>query len=227
MRTVKLHTPKTWGDETRTEFNVEDIYHVQSHTGDDEQEGTTIYVRGLPSQICSEPAKKVREMIEEAKRTEEIQLDVLAIGLLLNAAHKSVDGRIRFCQTSGCLVVMAGGFQTGLLQGRERSRYEQAKRQIVSFEMVDSDPGSKSEELYLLNERGYAMAEFLKAAQHAEDQPFRGCVKLPAAIPSTSSQARTVIGLQFNQTNNNAGNVNNAVSESGDVKQSVKETTGG
>jgi hypothetical protein len=76
----------------------------------------------------------------------------------------------------------------------------------------------ESKGIYRLNERGYQMAEFFLVYKHPEDQPFCGLLRLPARFPDTPSQ----IGFQINQWNNNTENVNNAVSENGNVEQSVK-----
>jgi hypothetical protein len=76
----------------------------------------------------------------------------------------------------------------------------------------------ESNGVYRLNERGYVLTEFLVASQHPDDQPYCGIVKLPARPPNTPRQ----IAMQIIQTNNNTGNVNNAISEKGSVDQSVK-----
>jgi hypothetical protein len=197
------------------QVHVEDISHVESLSGDDEAEGTWISLRGIAERrYCLEPAKKVREMIEEERSKEEVQLEILAIGLLLKAANELADGKLHFTETSDGLTVTAGGVATEPLQGRDRSKYEHAEKQISGYALV----AAESKGIYRLNERGYQMAEFFVVNKHPEDQPFCGFVKLPARFPDTPSQ----IGVQINQWNNNAENVNNAVSEKGNVEQSVK-----
>jgi hypothetical protein len=198
--------------------HIEDITHVESSVDDDEKDGTWIYLRHRSERReCLEPAKKVREMIEEAKSKEKVQLDALAISLLLKAANKLADGRLQFADDHDGLTVSAGGVTTGPLQGRDRSEYKHAEEQIRGHRLVEVE----SNGTYGLNFRGYHMAEFLVANQHPDDLPFRGFVKLPASFSSVPPH----IGVQVNQTNNNAGNVNNAVSEKGTVEQSVNLPT--
>jgi hypothetical protein len=157
-------------------------------------------------------------MIEEERSKEEIQLDALAIRLLLKAADKAADksvhGRLRFTESADGLAVTAGGFQMERLQGRDRSKYEHAEQQLSRYALMTEE----SKGNYRLHERGYQMAEFLIDNTHPEDQSFSAFVKLPARPAGTTSQ----IGVQINQWNSNAGDVNNAISEEGDVKQSVK-----
>jgi hypothetical protein len=197
------------------QVHVEDISHVESSVGDDKRRGTWIYIRGRSEpRYCLETANKVREMIEEARSTEEIQLDALAIGLLLKAGGKSADGWLHFAESSDGLTVTAGGVQMEPLQGRDRSKYEHAEKQISGNVLVTVE----SKGVYRLNERGYVMTEFLVASHHPDDQPFCGVLKLPARFPDTPNQ----IGVQINQWNNNPENVNNAVSEKGNVEQSVE-----
>ena len=195
--------------------HLEEIVRVESFVGDDTKKGALIYLQDRSEpRYCDETAKKVREMIEEARSTEEIQLDALVIGLLLKAAYKSADGRLHFAESVNSLTVIAGGVQTEPLQGRDRSKYQHAEQQLSRYACVTME----SKGTYLLNERGYQMAEFFVENKHPEDQAFGGFVKLPARSPETPSQ----IGVQIYQCNNNTGNVNNAVSEKGNVEQSVK-----
>jgi hypothetical protein len=195
--------------------HIEDITHVESSVNDDEKVGTWIYLRHQSERReCLETAKKVREMIEEAKSKEKVQLDALAISLLLKAANKLTDGRLQFTDNLDELTVTAGGVATGPMQGRDRSEYKHAEEQITGHTLVEVE----SKGIYRLNLRGYHMAEFLVANQHPDDLPFRGFVKLPASFSSAPAQ----IGVQVNQTNINSGNVNNALSEKGNVEQTVK-----
>jgi hypothetical protein len=153
-------------------------------------------------------------MIDQAKSKEEVQLDVVAIALLLKAADKAADGRVQFADSDNGLVVTAGGFRTETLHGRGRSQYEHAEHQLSRYALMVVE----SKRTYRLNARGYQMADFVLENRHPEDQPFGGSVKLPARPPDTASQ----FGVQINQWNNNAGDVNSAVSEKGNVEQSVK-----
>jgi hypothetical protein len=119
------------------QVHVEDISHVESSIGDDKKRGTWIYLRGRSEPCyCLETARKIREMIEEARSKEEIQLDAVAIGLLLKAANKSADGRLHFTATSDGLTVTAGGVRMEPLQGRDRSKYEHAERQMSWYALV-------------------------------------------------------------------------------------------
>ena len=197
------------------QVHVADISRVESAVGNDEKKGTWIYLRDdSDPRYCLETAKKVREMIEEAKSKEEVQLDALAIGLLLKAANVSDDGRLHFTESSDGLTVTAGGVRTESLHGRDRSRYEHAEKQISGYALVTVE----SKGIYRLNERGYRMAEFFVDSKHPDDLPFSGYVKLPARF----SESPSPIGVQINQWNNNAKSVNNAVSEKGNVEQSVR-----
>jgi len=195
--------------------HIEDITHVESSVDDDEKDGAWIFLRHQSERReCLEPAKKVREMIEEAKSKEQVQLDMLAISLLLKAANKLADGRLQFTENHDGLAVTAGEVATVPLQGRDRSEYKHAEEQITGHRLVEVE----SKGNYRLNLRGYHMAEFLVVNQHPDDQPFRGFVKLPSSFSGVSPR----IGVQVNQTNINSGNVNNAVSEKGNVEQPVK-----
>jgi hypothetical protein len=208
MNTIRLRQP------SHIQVHVEDITRVESAVGDDKKKGTWIYLRDDPDRrYCLETAKKVRELIEEARSREEVQLDVCAIALLLKAADDSADGRVHFTDNGDGLSVAAGGIRMAPVQGRDRSKYEHAEQQLFLLALMLRE----SKRTYRLNERGYQMAEFLVENKHPEDQPFSGFVKLPARPADTTSQ----IGVQFNQWNSNAGSVNNAVSEEGDVEQSV------
>ena len=53
------------------------------------------------------------------------------------------------------------------------------------------------------------------------DKPFRGSLRLPARPVESPTP------MIFNQTNNNRGDVNNAISEKGNVVQNVTKITGG
>jgi hypothetical protein len=194
------------------QVHVEDISRVETAIGNDKRKGTWIYLRdGSERRYCDETAEKVREMIEEEKSKEEIKLDALTIWLLLKAGDKLGDGRLYFTESSDGLSVTVGGIRMSPLQGRDRSKYEHAEQQMAAYALVVVE----SKGVYRLNERGYQMAEFL--AHHPDDLPFSGFVKLPVRFPEPPSQ----IGVQINQVNN-ADTVNNAVSESGKVEQSVK-----
>jgi hypothetical protein len=197
------------------QVHVEDIARVESAVGDDKKEGTWVYLHGKSEpRYCLETADMVREVIEEASSKEEIELDVLALGLLLKAAGMSADGRLHFIGNGDGLTVAAGGVRLESLQGRDRSKYEHAEQQLTGYAVMMVE----SHGVYRLNERGYRLSEFLVANQHPDDEPFRGFVKLPTRPPAPQSQ----IGVQINQTNNNTGPVNNAISEKGSVDQSVK-----
>ena len=196
--------------------HIEDIAHVESSVDDDEKDGTWIYLRHQSERReCLEPAKKVREMIVEAKGKERVQLDAIAISLLLKAARKLSDGRLQFADDNDGLTVSAGGTTTGPLQGRDRSEYKHAEEQITGHALVEVESNGS----YRLSLRGYHMAEFLVANQHPDDLPFLGFVKLPASF----SGAPPHIGVQVNQTNNNTGDVDNAISEKGNLAQTIKK----
>jgi hypothetical protein len=209
MKTIRLRQP------TYMQVHVEDIARVESAVGDDRKKGTWVYLRdGSERRYCLETALAARQMIEEAKSREEIQLDAIAIALLLKAADKSADGRLRFTGDSDGLTVAVGGVESEPQQGRSRSKYEHAETQITGYALV----AVESKGVYRLNERGYQMAEYLVAGKHPEDLPFSGYVKLAARFLEPPTQ----IGVQINQSNNNDGSVNNAISVEGDVGQSVK-----
>lgn len=194
--------------------HVEDIVRFESAVGDDTKKGTWVYLRGeAERRYCSETAKRVRKMIDDEKRKERIELEALTVGLVLKAAVKSGDGRLHFVECDGQLVVMAGDFQTGLLQGKERSDHEHALEQMVEYALV----AAESKGAYRLNARGYSLADFIAHSGQSDDLPFDDYVKLPAR----PSDAKSRIGVQFNQWNNNVENVNNAISEKGDVKQTL------
>jgi hypothetical protein len=204
---IKLRVPRY------VSIHVDDIVRVHSSTGDEKKKGACVYLRDGSHCYCDETVKKVREMMEEAKSKEEILLEALVINLLLKAADESCDGRLVFAESSGVLTIAVGSIRIERLHGRNRSRYEHAEKQLVQYALVDVE----SKRAYKLNERGYQMAKFIVDNKYPDDQPFTGFVKLPARFPETPSQ----IGLQFNQWNSNAGDVNNAVSEKGDVEQSM------
>jgi hypothetical protein len=217
MKTIKLHTPKYFGDDkTQTVFDVTQISHVESMVFDDDKDGTYLYLLNGERVTCWAAASSIRNMIEEAKAMEEIALNSEAVNLLINAAKDGAHGLIHFVESSGCLVAGAAGFQTGLLMGRERSRYEAARRQLLSYELAESDGG----EVHHLTERGFAIADHLTEDGVAATA-FRGNVKLPERLQAGAAPV-TRIGIQFNQTNNNTGDVNNVVSESGNAEQNVR-----
>jgi hypothetical protein len=200
--------------------HLEEIVRVESSVGDDTKKGTLIYLHGRSEpRYCDGTAKKVRAMIEEERSKEEIQLEALAIGLLLKAADKLADGRLHFAVSGDGLTVVAGIIRTGPLQGRDRSKCEHAEQQLSQYLLITVE----SKGIYRLNERGYQMAEFLVYNKHPEDQPFSGFVKLPARSADRPGQ----IGVQINQWNNTNGDVNNAISEHGNVVQNVMKITRG
>jgi hypothetical protein len=158
ISTIRLRQPG------HIQVHVEDILRVESAVGDDRKKGTWIYLRdNSERRYCLETANKVREMIDEARSKEEIQLDVLAIGLLLKAVDKATDksvhGRLRFTESADTLTVTAGGFQMECLQGRDRSKYEYAEQQLSRYALVTVE----SKGVYRLHERGWQMAEFFLA----------------------------------------------------------------
>jgi hypothetical protein len=205
---IKLRVPRY------VNVHVDDIVRVQSSTGDEKKKGARIYLRDGSHCYCEETVKKVREMMEEAKSKEEILLEALAINLLLKAAEESCDGRLQFAESAGVLAITVGSVRIDSLKGRNRSKYEYAEKQLSQYELVDVE----SNRLYKLNERGYQMAKFIVDNKYRDDQPFTGFVKLPARFPDRPTQ----IGVQINQWNNNAGDVNTAISETGDVEQAVQ-----
>jgi hypothetical protein len=208
MKVIRLPQPRYM------HIHLEEIVRVESFDGDDKKQGTLIYLQGRSEpRYCDETAEKVREIIEEARSKEEVQLDACAIGLLLKASNKSPDGRLYFKVSADGLTVTADGVQMEPLQGRDRSKYEHAERQLSEYALVTVE----SKGVYRLHERGYQLAEFFVSSNHPEDLPFNGQVKLPARPAEKPSH----VGVQFNQYNSNTGDVNNAVSDKGNVEQSV------
>jgi hypothetical protein len=65
MALIKLHTPLHLQDnKTISEFEANDIRHIVSIVGDDDQVGTVFYLAGVPEkQMCLEPAKRVKELV--------------------------------------------------------------------------------------------------------------------------------------------------------------------
>jgi hypothetical protein len=182
MRTIKLHTPiHSEDNETQTDYDVESIVNVVSVVGNDDQQGTNFWLRGISEkQFCVEPARLVREMIAEAKSKEEVKVEAEAVTLLIRAA-KSEDGLIRFIASDGTLTVILADQQQSL-QGRQRSRYNHVRQQLESQELIER----RDQDTYELTERGYVLGEFL-AEHHSVDKPFHGCVKLPAAVSRASA----------------------------------------
>jgi hypothetical protein len=208
MKIIRLRQP-------HMQIHVDDIWRVESSVGDDNRRGAWIYLRdGSERRLCDETAKRVREIIDVAKSKEEILLDALTITLLLKAANEAEDGRLQFTNNTDGLSVSIGAVRMSQLQGRVRSKYEHAEKQISAYALVIVE----SKGIYRLNERGYQLADFLVANNFPDKEPFSGFVKLPTRFPEAPSQ----VAVQINQWNNNSGDVNNAVSEKGDVEQSIK-----
>jgi hypothetical protein len=69
MAMIKLHTPTCMQDyETITEFDANDIRHIVSVVGNDEEQGTHFYLKGISEkQFCLEPAKQVKQMVADNK----------------------------------------------------------------------------------------------------------------------------------------------------------------
>ncbi len=183
MKPIRLHTPMHMSDnKTTTEFDAELIHSIKSIVGDDDREATNFYVHGSPEkQFCSESPNKLRNMIEEAKAKEEVQLGVEAVGLLTEATS-SGDGLIHFIEGDGFLGIVAGKMQTAPLRGRERSKYEAAKSQLSSYNLMTHVKG----DVWMLTDRGYAMADTIKQ-DNITDKPFSGMAKLPPKPAKTAS----------------------------------------
>jgi hypothetical protein len=198
MKTITLHTPMNTEDSgSPIEYEGDKITRINSAVGDESREGTYFYVLGSPErQYCIESAKKVKEMVEEAKSMEDVDLVAEAIDLLVRGAK--CDGFLFVDGRDGLYVVVDE--KLGPFNGRPRSRYEHARDQLESLKFITL----KNSGFCQIAERGYAMCDFL-AANHPGDMPFRGCVKLPP-VPEGKKPANAVT---INQNNFNEGDVSN------------------
>jgi hypothetical protein len=214
MRTIRLTTPLTRGDrETKTEYDADKITGIKSVVGDDDQEGTHFWIAGsFERQFCLESARQVRQMIDDAMNSEEVQLCAEAVALVMRAVQ-SEDGALHFIESDGFLSFATSDFASEPFGGRARSQYDQARAELVRQGFIVSKGGGS----YHVTQRGYEMGDHL--AGGPLDKPFRGFLRLSARLVES---APTMI---FNQTNNNKGDVNNAISEKGNVVQNVTKIT--
>ncbi len=229
MRTIKLTTPQDMRDEkTKTEFDASKISGISPVTGNEDERGTHFWLAGsFKRQYCRESARQVRQMIDDALNSEEVQLGAQAVDLLVRGVQSS-GGMIHFIEGDGFLGVHVGDFKPEPFRGRERSRYEHVRDELVRQGFIIPKDGG----LYQVTERGYLMGDHL--AKGPAHQPFRGFIQLLAgpAGPSapvtynqnTYHQDRF---MNFNQTNNNLGDVNNAISEKGSVVQTTGASSTG
>jgi hypothetical protein len=74
MAMIQLHTPILLSDnETTTEYEANNIIHVQSVFGDDDSGGTNFYISGVPEkQFCLESANTVKQLIQENETKEDM-----------------------------------------------------------------------------------------------------------------------------------------------------------
>lgn len=215
MRTIRLKTPQHFEDnETTTEYDASKISGIKSVVGDDDREGTHFWIAGsFERQFCVESARHLRRMIEDALNGDDVRLGAEAVGLLVRGVQ-SEDGAIHFIESDGFLNVATSDFASEALRGRARSQHEHARDELVGQGFIVS-MGSGS---YRVTQRGYEMGDHM--ASGPLDKPFQGVVRLSARHVEP---APTMI---FNQTNQNKGDVNNAISEKGDVTQNVTKITG-
>jgi hypothetical protein len=229
MKTIKLTTPQHMhDDQTKTEFDASKISGISPVTGNEEERGMHFWLAGsFERKYCRESARQVRQMIDDTLNSEEMQLDAEAVGLLVRGVQSS-DGAMHFIEGDGFLGVLVGDFKPEPFRGRERSRYEHIRDQLIRQGVIVPKAGG----LYQVTQRGYVMGDHLAAGP--PDKPFRGFLRLPSrtAGPSapvtynqnTYHQERS---MNFNQTNNNIGDVNNAISEKGNVVQTTGASSTG
>jgi hypothetical protein len=86
----------TRGDnETVTEFEANDIRHIVSVVGNDDEQGTTFILDGVSEkQFCLEPAKEVKQLVKMNKQvasgaTHNIQIETLIGGVQVNSPNAS------------------------------------------------------------------------------------------------------------------------------------------
>jgi hypothetical protein len=67
MTKITLHTPRYLQDqETTTEYEANDIVHIESAVGDDSKEGTRFWLRDVATkQFCLESAEMVKKLVAE------------------------------------------------------------------------------------------------------------------------------------------------------------------
>ncbi len=215
MKTIRLATPQHFGDsETKTEYDASKISGIKSVVGDDEREGTHFWVAGsFERQFCLESARQVRRLIDDALNSEEVQLGAEAVALLVRGAG-APDGMMHFIEEDGLLSVLVAEFKPEPFRGRVRSQYEHARDELVRHGFIVL----KGRGVYHVSQRGYDMGDHL--AGGPVDKPFRGFLRLPAR------PVEPALPMIFNQTNNNRGDVNNAVAEKGSVVQNVTKFAG-
>jgi hypothetical protein len=214
MRTIRLTTPLSTEDrETKTEYEADKISGIKSVVGDDDREGTHFWIAGsFERQFCVESARQLRQMIDDALNSEEVQLGAEAVGLLVRGVQ-SAEGALHFIEGDGFLGVVVADFKPEPFRGRARSQYELARDELVRQGFIVLKGGG----LYHVTQRGYVMGDHL--AGGPVDKPFRGFLRLPAR------PVESPIPMIFNQTNNNRGDVNNAISKKGNVVQNVARIT--
>jgi hypothetical protein len=213
---IKLTTPQNMhDDETKTEYDPAKISGISSVTGNEDERGTHFWIAGsFQRHYCRESARQVRQMIDDALNSEEVQLGAEAVGLLVRGVQ-SADGGLHFIEGDGFLGVVVADFKSEPLRGRARSNYEHARDELVRHGFIVLKGGG----LHYVTQRGYEAGDHL--AGGPLDKPFRGLLRLPARPVESATP------MIFNQTNNNKGDVNNAVSEKGSVVQNVTKIMGG
>lgn len=67
MPKILLHTPMHLSDnDTTTEYEANDIIHIKSITGDDDEGGTYFWIAGVPEQQrCDESVNVLKKLIQD------------------------------------------------------------------------------------------------------------------------------------------------------------------
>jgi hypothetical protein len=114
MAIIKLHTPiHTLDYNTTTDYEANDIIHVESAGGEDDGVGTNFYIKGVDEiQFCLETANKLKQLINDNK-TEEKQFSVFQSGsgnamAIGNGNESSVGGKEGGWTISGWWIGLIG-----------------------------------------------------------------------------------------------------------------------
>lgn len=98
MAKIKLHTPIFTNDsEATTEYEVNDIIHMKSVTGDNDGQGTKFYLKGVSEeQFCLESVNILKKLVEDNK-IEEKPFSIVQSGsgnsMSVGSGNQAISGR--------------------------------------------------------------------------------------------------------------------------------------